>query len=531
MTTPTTVSIKRALLSVSDKKEIITLGRFLSDQGVELVSSGGTRKVLEDAGLKVTPIEMVTGNPEAFGGRMKTLSFQVSSALLYRRGHSADEEQAKVLEITPIDLVVCNLYPFAEVVKKGGDLDDLVENIDIGGPTMVRAAAKNFNAVCVLTNPDQYEDFISHFKECSGELTLEKRKAWALAAFEHTAAYDAMICETLAPEFGKGPGFFHGELTGSNCRETRYGENPHQRGYVVKGLNKKKRVRLAEAPCLQGKALSYNNYLDADSCWRANSDLQKINPSKFWVTVVKHSNPCGAASGESGIKALSSAWEGDQVSAFGSIICFNKEVDKECAQFLTERFVEVVMAPSFSKEALEVFSQKKNLRLIEIEPETEKFDDLMIRTIDGGFVVQEEDNGLEEEIKTVVGNHSALESDELIQFGLKVTKHLKSNAISLVLKSEGTYKLVGAGMGNPNRLVSLQQAVNKAKENGYNDLSECLLISDAFFPFRDNIDEAASHGIKAIVQPGGSIKDKEVITACEELGVAMAFTGMRHFRH
>lgn len=532
MTNPSAkVAIKRALISVSDKSKIIPLCRFLSDNGVELISSGGTRKVLESEGLKVTAIEKVTGNPEAFGGRMKTLSFQVSSALLYRRGHSEDEAQASELGIEALDLVVCNLYPFAEVVKKGGDLDSLVENIDIGGPTMVRAAAKNFNAVCVLTNPSQYEEFMGSFSEGQGEISLSKRRDFALAAFQHTAAYDSMICETLAPEFGKNQGFFHGELTGENCRETRYGENPHQKGFVVKGLNKKKRMRLAEAPCLQGKALSYNNYLDADSCWRANSDLQRINPSKYWVTVVKHSNPCGAASGEDGLSALKAAWEGDQVSAFGSIICFNKEVDQDCAQFLNERFVEVVMAPSFSAKALELFSQKKNLRLIEMEPETESFDDLMVRTIDGGFVVQEEDNGVEEEIKTVVGSHGALDSRELVEFGLKVTKHLKSNAISLVHQKNGCFQLVGAGMGNPNRLVSLQQAVSKAKENGVDDLSDCLLISDAFFPFRDNIDEASGHGIKAIVQPGGSIKDKEVIAACEELGVAMAFTGMRHFRH
>ncbi len=525
------MKIKRALLSVSDKNHIIELAQVLSEHGVELISSGGTRKVLEEGGFKVTPIEEVTGNPEAFGGRMKTLSFQVSSALLFRRNHTEDEQQAKELEIDPIDLVVCNLYPFAQTAKSGAKLDALVENIDIGGPTMVRAAAKNFDAVTVLTDPSQYSSFMSSLNEGKGAISLSLRQKFALEAFQHTAAYDAMICETLAPQFEEEVSFFHGDLKAKDTQVTRYGENPHQKGFVVTRAHQKKRVRLSEVRPLQGKALSYNNYLDADACWRANSDFHQCDPKSHWVTVVKHSNPCGAASGANQLEALKLAWEGDSISAFGSIICFNKGVDRDCAQFLTERFVEVVMAPSFTQEALEIFSQKKNLRLIEMEPETEKFDDLMVRTIDGGYVVQEEDNGVEDEVKNVVGEHPSLKNETLIQFGLKVTKHLKSNAISLVHEKEGKLQLIGAGMGNPNRLISLQQAVAKAKENGLNDLGNCLLISDAFFPFRDNIDEAAKHGVKAIVQPGGSIKDKEVIAACEEQGLAMAFTGMRHFRH
>ncbi|MCF8059802.1 MAG: bifunctional phosphoribosylaminoimidazolecarboxamide formyltransferase/IMP cyclohydrolase [Bacteriovoracaceae bacterium] len=523
--------IRKALLSVSDKEGILSLGKFLSDNGVEIISSGGTRKALEAEGIKVTAIETVTGNPEAFGGRMKTLSFQVSSALLFRREHTEDIKTAKELEIEAIDLVVCNLYPFVEVAKKNGDFSELIENIDIGGPTMVRAAAKNHESVTVLTNPSQYGLFVDLFNKGNGAIENGAKAHFALEAFRHTAEYDSFITETLQERLLGSKVSFHGHSTGPYAQEVRYGENPHQKGFVIKGLNTKKRIRLAEAEAIQGKALSYNNYLDADASWRCNSDLHMLMPQKYCVTVVKHSNPCGAAVGDSALEALKLAWLGDPVSAFGSIITFNKELDGLCAEFLSERFVEVIMAPEFSKDSLVILSKKKNLRLIKMDPETQSFDDLMVRTIDGGFVVQQEDNGQEKEIKTVVGEHAALNNSELINFGLKVTKHLKSNAISLVKIIDGKLTLIGAGMGNPNRLVSLKQAVEKARENGHENLNDALLVSDAFFPFRDNIDECHKYGIKAIIQPGGSIKDKEVIDACSELGVAMAFTGMRHFRH
>ena len=284
---------------------------------------------------------------------------------------------------------------------------------------------------------------------------------------------------------------------------------------------------------MQGKELSYNNYLDADAAWRCNSDLHArcAGENQFTVTIIKHANPCGAAISSSQLKALSEAWRGDDVSAFGSIIAFNKEVSEDSAQFIAERFVEVVLAPSISEEAKALFAKKKNLRLIELSPLEGDFKDKMVRTIDGGFVIQDEDNGREEEIITKVGHHKSLENKSLMEFGLTVTKHLKSNAIGIVGLKDGHLSLWGAGMGNPNGRVSLEQAVAKARENGHDDLSECLLISDAFFPFRDNIDLAASFGLKAIIQPGGSIKDKEVLSACEEKGIAMAFSGMRHFRH
>lgn len=525
--------MKRALLSVSDKEGIVELAQFLRGENIEIVSSGGTRKVLEEQGIKVTPIEEVTGNPEAFGGRMKTLSFQISSALLFRRAHAEDESQAKELGIDPIDLVVCNLYPFDQVVAKGGEYSELIENIDIGGPTMVRAAAKNHDAVTVLTHPSQYARFREEFNKDEGTVSLSVRKEFALSAFEHTADYDALIAQTLGAEIRGEENILHANL--KEAKEVRYGENPHQRGFVLVDPNRQKgrKRTLASAPCLQGKELSYNNYLDADAAWRCNSDLHArcAGENQFTVTIIKHANPCGAAISSSQLKALSEAWRGDDVSAFGSIIAFNKEVSEDSAQFIAERFVEVVLAPSFSEEAKALFAKKKNLRLIELSPLEGDFKDKMVRTIDGGFVIQDEDNGREEEIITKVGHHKSLENKSLMEFGLTVTKHLKSNAIGIVGLKDGHLSLWGAGMGNPNRRVSLEQAVAKARENGHDDLSECLLISDAFFPFRDNIDLAASFGLKAIIQPGGSIKDKEVLSACEEKGIAMAFSGMRHFRH
>jgi phosphoribosylaminoimidazolecarboxamide formyltransferase/IMP cyclohydrolase len=523
-------AIKRALLSVSDKSGIVDLAKVLIESKIEIISSGGTAKVLTEAGIPVTPVENVTGNPEAFGGRMKTLSFQISSALLYRRDSPKDIEQAKELEIEAIDLVVCNLYPFGEVVKNKGSFEELVENIDIGGPTMVRASAKNHKSVATLTSPLQYASFCKELKE-SG-VTHITRKRLALEAFSHTAAYDVLISQVLESEItGKCTSYF-GQTMGPHSQAVRYGENPHQAGFVL--VDPKKTIKtLANSTPLQGKALSYNNYLDADAAWRCNSDLVSASQKKKCVTIIKHSNPCGAACSDSLSKALELAWAGDPISSFGSIIAFSDEVDETVANFFGSKFVEVLIAPSFSEAAKEIFSKKKNLRLIELAPGAANHEEneLMIRTINGGHIVQHEDHGQEEQFNIVSGDQSLFDNKSLVEFGLKVTKHLNSNAIALVSLVDGSPCLLGAGMGNPNRLVSLDQAVEKARENGHDNLSQAILISDAFFPFRDNIDKANGFGIKAIIQPGGSIKDSEVISACEEFGISMMLTGMRHFRH
>ncbi|MDH5581270.1 MAG: bifunctional phosphoribosylaminoimidazolecarboxamide formyltransferase/IMP cyclohydrolase, partial [Bdellovibrionales bacterium] len=472
--------------------------------------------------------QKVTGNPEAFGGRMKTLSFQVSSGLLFRRDNQDDISQANELGIEAIDLVVCNLYPFEEVLKKNSDLDTLIENIDIGGPTMVRAAAKNYKYVTISTNPAQYDSLIEEL-ERDNQTSFELRRDFALAAFQHTGRYDSIIAGALEERFEKEEATI--TLSPQNAKILRYGENPHQKAWVYANTLTE---GLANATPIQGKELSYNNLLDADAAWRSLSDLVRFSQDKKeknGVTIIKHSNPCGAALSTTQEKALEMAWMGDPVSSFGSIICFSHEVTEASAHWLSDKFVEVIMAPSFEAGALSVFGKKKNLRLIPIKPHSGDHKEPMIRSISGGWVVQEEDNGLDIEFQQVTKNQFDQSKVELAQFGTMVAKHLKSNAIALVRRTSDGLELIGAGMGNPNRLISLDQAVNKAKENKADDFSDMILISDAFFPFRDNIDLANKAGIKFIVQPGGSIRDKEVIEACDEFGMSMVFTGTRHFRH
>ena len=522
------VKIKRALISVSDKSYLDVLAKNLSERGVEIISSGGTRNYIMGLGIDVTPIEKVTGNPEAFGGRMKTLSFQVASALLFRRDNENDRKQAKDLGIEAIDLVVCNLYPFEETARKNSPFSDLIENIDIGGPTMVRAAAKNFDSVCICTDPSQYDLLIKNLEKNDGSTEISLRKKLSLEAFRQTAYYDSLIASELEKESGEDLKTIN--LSPLKTSTLRYGENPHQKGWVVKSPLGE---GLAHAVPIQGKEISYNNLLDADAAYRATCDLNSLAkaPFDFAVTIIKHSNPCGVALSTTPLKALEMAWSGDPISSFGSIICFNREVDESCAQFLSSRFVEVILAPSFSKEALSIFSEKKNLRLIPLDLKMGYLSEYMVRSISGGFVVQTEDQGLDENFKVVTKNNFPEKQMGLVNYATMVTKHLKSNAIALFKEVPDGYMLIGAGMGNPNRLVSISQAVAKAHENKFSDLSDAVLVSDAFFPFSDNIDATSSVGIKFIIQPGGSIKDKDVIEAADKTGTAMIFSGRRHFRH
>lgn len=522
------VKIKRALISVSDKAYLDVLAKSLSERGVEIISSGGTRNYIMGLGIDVTPIEKVTGNPEAFGGRMKTLSFQVSSSLLFRRNNDSDIKQAKELGIDAIDLVVCNLYPFEETARKKGSLTDLIENIDIGGPTMVRAAAKNYESVCICTDPSQYKLLLESLEKNDGFTELSLRKKLSLEAFRHTASYDSLIASELEKENGEELRTI--SLSPANTTTLRYGENPHQKGWVVKSPLGE---GLAHAKPIQGKELSYNNLLDADAAYRATCDLNSLCKAPFdsSVVIIKHSNPCGVALSRTPLRALELAWSGDPVSSFGSIICFNKEVDKESAEFLSSRFVEVIIAPSFSQEAKDLFSEKKNLRLIPLAPSMDYQNEYMVRSITGGFIVQSEDSGLDDGLKVVTKNNFAEKQLNMAHFATMVTKHLKSNAIALFKEVSDGFMLIGAGMGNPNRLVSISQAVAKAAENNITDLTDAVLVSDAFFPFSDNIEATSKAGIKFIIQPGGSIKDKEVIEAADKTGTSMIFSGRRHFRH
>jgi phosphoribosylaminoimidazolecarboxamide formyltransferase/IMP cyclohydrolase len=551
--------IRRALLSVSDKEGIIPLAQALVMGGVEIISTGGTAKALTDTGIKITPIEKITGNPESFHGRMKTISFEIESALLFQRGDAADEADAKKLGIVPIDLVVCNLYPFEKVAEQGLAEDVLVENIDIGGPTMVRAAAKNFASVTVLTHPSQYAEFLkvtqSLFELVPGAMhtPLSLRKDLALAAFHLTAQYDCAVAGTLSKRFGMTENAPLYLIAHPVASPLRYGENPHQAAklyQVKKELNWREEVgeELKERPVapgivhgkvLQGKELSYNNWVDADSAWKCAYDLKAAAKTVQAVVIVKHANPCGAAAGSDQLACLQDAWEGDPVSSFGSIICFTEEVGGQAAHWLagesggTPRFVEVIVAPGFSSEAAAVFAKKKNLRLIACPNSVETARETIIKSLSGGgLLVQEEDEGPDSEMLEVTKSKFPPELKNLIPFGIMVTKHLKSNGIGLVARKGENLVILGTGMGQPNRIDSLSSlAVPRARSKEHADMAQAVLISDAFFPFADSIAAAESFGLKYIVQPGGSIRDNEVIEACDQHKISMVFTKRRHFRH
>lgn len=522
------LKIKRALLSVSDKSGIVELAKVLKSNDVELISTGGTKRVLEEAGLQVTPIEEVTGNPEAFGGRMKTISFQIGSSLLFRRGLEEDEKTAKDLGIKPIDLVVCNLYPFAEYRERGEkDLETLVENIDIGGPTMIRAAAKNFSWVLTLTETSQYSRLIN---EIQSGISFQTRYEFSLKAFSNTFHYDAMITEYLGKILSTQEENIP-SIDFQNPQPLRYGENSHQKAVLFKnGKN-----GIANALQVQGKELSYNNLLDSEAAWKSSGDtLDALNGNDCVVSVIKHLNPCGLAVHSNPREALEMAWAGDPVSAFGGIIGTTQRVEKDFMDFFAEKFIEVIIAPDFSPEALEIASKKKNLRILKC-PNYIPSEEKVIRSISGGILVQDEDEGVDKEFKCVTKNSSALNNKGLIQFGVTACKHLKSNAIALVGENNGGLQLLGAGMGQPNRIESLTRLcvprfLERFKDSGIS-IENAMMISDAFFPFSDTIEECEKQGIKQIIQPGGSIRDQEVIATADKFNISMVFTGRRHFRH
>ncbi len=535
------MKIKTALLSVSDKTGITDLAKVLKKYNVEIISTGGTKKVLEDAGIEVTDISSVTGNPEAFGGRMKTISFNIESALLFDR--EKDAEEAVKLGIKPIDLVVCNLYPFEKVMLQRKDFATLIENIDIGGPTMIRAAAKNFKYVNVLTQVKDYQDFISEFEGNEGATSYEYRKELMTKAYNHTADYDAMIAQTMDAQVGK----VSFRLNFKDGKTLRYGENSHQKAYFFR--MKEAENTYHDMNILHGKELSFNNILDISGAVNSVKDLPKIACS-----VIKHSNPCGLAQGNNQREVLETAWQGDPISAFGSIIAFNTTLNKETVEFFQltnenkskRKFIEVIIAPKIEKDALEYLQHHKNLRVIEYDMcKLPEYKDL--RFINGTLLSQDIDNKLYEKLKLVTEQQFDTETNkDIIEFGLNAIKNIKSNAITIVRKKAGNYHLMGMGAGQPNRLISTELALSKAKEfikqdfKGkekdfeafYNaEIKDAILISDAFFPFADNVELAAKKGIKTIIQPGGSIRDKSVIETCNKLEVSMIFTGIRHFKH
>jgi phosphoribosylaminoimidazolecarboxamide formyltransferase/IMP cyclohydrolase len=517
---------KRALISVSDKTNLDVLVPTLVEAGVEIISTGGTADYLKKMGVKYTPISEVTGNPEAFGGRMKSISFQVSSALLYRRDHPTDIQEAKDLKIKDIDLVICNLYPFKLVAAKENiSQNDLIENIDIGGPNMIRGAAKNMKWVTVVTDPADYATLEACIK--NGGIEAKTRSQFALKAFSLTAQYDLAIAITLAQEFNSE----FPEVFSHDVKALRYGENPHQKAKLFVLDNQKEKMSLAKAPILQGKEISYNNYLDADQAFKCVSELALAFPEREHCVIVKHGIPCGASSSKDQFKSLKAAWECDSTSAFGGIIAFSSTVKAEAAEWLTQQFIEVVLAPSFSPEALELFAKKKNVRLVEVPLKKRDFHEWTVRSINGGILWQEEDEKLNVELKAPTKKTFDAAKSEMVMFGLVIAKYLKSNCLLLVDERDGAYTILASGVGQPNRLECLTLLAGPRMRNKNIEVKDAILVSDAFFPFKDSIEEAHKWGVKYVVQPGGSIKDAEVVAACDEFGMAMVMTNERHFRH
>lgn len=532
--------IKKVLLSVSDKTNIIDLAQVLANEFFcEIYASAGSVKALQEAGIKVFPVSTITGNPECFDGRMKTISFEMGAALLYRRDHIVDCETAAQLEIPKIDLVICNLYPFEKVSQTHPyDQAQLIENIDIGGPLMLRAAAKNFTHVASLVDPQDYPAFIEQLRLQNGDLTLEYRKHLALKVWGHIAHYDQVIYEQLQRLWTQRPEDPQQGMGSQEIRlealplELRYGENPHQEAKLFNVKNEQG-FGFAQAQILQGKALSYNNFLDADQAFKMVSEAKFIWPNKSAVSIIKHGNPCGFCVSPDRERSFLQAWNSDPISRFGAVLAFSDTVTRSVAETLAGQFIEIIIAPDFSTEAKQILSNKSNLRLLQMPLKNHKSKELTYRSIYGALLVQNEDEVLSLNYSLVTQRDFPNEVKALLPFGELCSKYLKSNAIALVGYSQlGDWILVGAGAGQPNRIDSFKQlAWPRFQEQNQISLEHCLMASDAFFPFRDMIDFAAQKGIQFIIQPGGSLRDAEVIQACDQNAIAMAFSGQRHFRH
>jgi phosphoribosylaminoimidazolecarboxamide formyltransferase/IMP cyclohydrolase len=507
--------IERAILSVSDKTGITELARALAAKGVEILSTGGTAKHLTDAGVAVTPISRWSGAPEILGGRVKTLTPKVFGAILHDRANVDHIADVTRLDIPRIDLVVVNLYPFeTTVAKEGVTTAEAIEQIDIGGPSMLRASAKNHRHVVVLCDPAMYEEFLAEFEK--GEISEEFRYRAAVRVFEKTSKYDAAIAEYLnakSPAGAAGAPQERLTLTLEKYQDLRYGENPHQTAgfYVPAG----------ERPFeqLQGKELSYNNLLDLDSAIRLASAFAQ--PA---IAIIKHTNPCGVARRDTLTDALRAAIESDPVSAFGGIVGANQTFDADCARAVADLFLEVIVAPSFDDEAKALLAKKKNLRLVTLPPTANRQPPTALRSAAGGMLIQSMDRVADRTNWTVVTNKPATD-DELraLEFAWIVCAHVKSNAIVLTRESQS----VGIGAGQMSRVDAAKVAIMKS----ILPAAGSFAASDAFFPFRDGLDILADAGVRAAIQPGGSVRDAEVIAAANERGLTMVFTGERHFRH
>ncbi|GAB6154015.1 bifunctional phosphoribosylaminoimidazolecarboxamide formyltransferase/IMP cyclohydrolase [Desulfosporosinus burensis] len=510
---------RRAIISVSDKTGIVALARELVDLGFELISTGGTYKTLDEANIPVSYVSEVTGFPEVLDGRVKTLHPLIHGGIL-ARDCLEHMEQMEQNGIRFIDLVVVNLYPFRETIAKPGvTFEEAIENIDVGGPTMVRAAAKNHGRVIIVVNPESYEEVISLLRE-TGTVSAGIRKRLAAEAFAHTAEYDRLIAGYLERQLEPTGSFPETlRLTAQKVQELRYGENPQQKAafYVNSEAGE---GSLANGRQLQGKELSYNNWNDMDAAWKIVHEFDSCA-----AAIIKHSNPCGVALGKTPLEAYESAYAADPISAFGGIVAFNRVVETTCVEALQERFYEVIIAPEFSPEAREILSAKQNLRLFVVGRGDSNKTKIGLKSIDGGYLVQEIDRGTTAVTEwDVVTDHKPTEEDlQALDFAWRVVKHVKSNAIVVT----DHRRTLGVGAGQMNRVGSVKIALDQAGDNS----KGAYLASDAFFPFPDSIEEAARAGIRAIVQPGGSLKDAAVIEAANRLNIMMVFTHRRHFQH
>ncbi|HXG94331.1 MAG TPA: bifunctional phosphoribosylaminoimidazolecarboxamide formyltransferase/IMP cyclohydrolase [Blastocatellia bacterium] len=523
--------ITRALISVSDKTGLVEFAARLARHSIEIISTGGTARMLREAGLEVRDVADLTGFPEILGGRVKTLHPKVHGGLLAIRSNAEHQRQVEENHIEYIDMVVVNLYPFSETIaREGVSVEEAVENIDIGGPSMIRSAAKNFEDVVVVVDPADYSVIADEMDASEGRVSRLTRLRLARHAFETTAKYDMAISEFLIGSVAmdseteelrvEKPSSLPARFTlfAKKEMDLRYGENPHQRAalYVSEAAGR----GLAQAEKLQGKELSFNNLIDLDAAWSLVSEFNDTA-----CAIIKHTNPCGAAIGASVLEAFEKAKATDPVSAFGGIIAFNRAVTAEASRAIAETFFEAIIAPDYEPGALEALASKKNLRVMRIDASEQSSAPFDLRMISGGLLVQDRDRGvLDEAALRVVSAREPSEAEmRALRFAWVIAKHVKSNAI--VYAREG--QLVGVGAGQMSRVDSVKIAAMKASL----PIAGCVMASDAFFPFRDGIDEAARHRITAVIQPGGSVRDEEVIAAANEHNLAMVLTGMRHFKH
>ena len=514
--------IQRALISVSDKTGILEFAKELHNSGIEILSTGGTAELLRKDGVPVIQVSDYTGFPEMMDGRIKTLHPRVHGGILARRDVPEHLQAMEEHGIRPIDLVVINLYPFEQTVaKKGSTLEEAIENIDIGGPAMVRSSAKNYKDVTIIVDPENYGKVLKEIKK--GSVSLETRKRLSRDAFAHTARYDSLIADFLSNQWGENevnfPLFLNQPYT--KIQDLRYGENPHQSAALYKE-SQPLPSHIVSAEQLQGKELSFNNYIDLNAAWELVCEL-----GSGAVVIIKHTNPCGVAVGEDQLKTFIIAREVDPVSAFGGILGFNQPVTTVVAEEILKNFVEAVVAPGFDADAIKLFSKKKNIRLMrmpgaDFQSKDSSFD---LKRIGGGLLAQSPDalNFIESQLKVASKREPNASEMEDMKFAWLVAKHVKSNAIVYAKDKE----ILGIGAGQMSRVDSARIAVEKAHKS----LSGSVMASDAFFPFRDSVDEAAKNGISAIISPGGSIRDEEVLQAANEHNIAMVFTGIRHFKH